>query len=452
MKPMTTTRDVVGVGFGPGNLGLAIAMSEYDDADQNSPPLDAVFLERRHTFGWHPGMLLPGTNMQISFLKDLVTQRNPRSRFTFVNYLVEKDRLTGFINRQTFTPERVEFADYLSWVADHVAADVRYSRNVIGIEQVDPHDADAPAGARFRVVTTLDDGSVETYFSRTVVVALGLRERLPKWADRPELTESGRVFHNHRFLDHLDALRADIAGSEFLVVGGGQSAAEAIDYLYTRGAGVTSTFHGYGFAPADDSPFANQVFDPSAVDDFYAASEDVRADLLNRHRYTNYSCVEPQLLTTLHDHHYRESVTGQNRLHLRRSTAVTSASVTDQGRVQVELYDRIHRTHDTVTVDAVVCATGFTSPGVDGISAIGDTCVVGRDHQAVVDGTRIAGLFVQGATQGTHGLGATLLSNIAIRAGELRSAIISELAQPEPAEAELAASGRSGPHRSHSGM
>ena len=69
----------------------------------------------------------------------------------------------------------------------------------------------------------------------------------------------------------------------------------------------------------------------------------------------------------------------------------------------------------------------------------------------MVDGTRIAGLFVQGASQGTHGLGATLLSNIAIRAGELRSAIISELAQPEPAESELAASGRGG-HHSHSGM
>ncbi|RRO93685.1 ornithine monooxygenase, partial [Corynebacterium bovis] len=132
-------RDVVGVGFGPGNLGLAVALEE------ENPGLDALFLESRDHFAWHPGMLLPGANMQISFLKDLATVRNPRSRYTFTNYLRERGRLVDFINRQTFTPERVEFTDYLAWVAETVEADVRYGAQVVAVEEIDAADG---AGGR----------------------------------------------------------------------------------------------------------------------------------------------------------------------------------------------------------------------------------------------------------------------------------------------------------------
>lgn len=72
--------------------------------------------------------------MQISFLKDLVTVRNPQSRFSFINYLHHSDRLIDFINRQTFTPERVEFADYLRWIADHITVDTQYNTTVTSIE------------------------------------------------------------------------------------------------------------------------------------------------------------------------------------------------------------------------------------------------------------------------------------------------------------------------------
>ena len=76
-----SVRDIVGIGIGPGNLGLAVAIEEQ------APELDALFVEARPEFNWHPGMLLDGSNMQISFLKDLVTVRNPQSRFSFINYL-----------------------------------------------------------------------------------------------------------------------------------------------------------------------------------------------------------------------------------------------------------------------------------------------------------------------------------------------------------------------------
>lgn len=427
MSDHATVRDVIGVGFGPGNLGLAVALSEIGT-------VDALFLEQQHTFAWHPGMLLPGTNMQISFLKDLVTQRNPQSPFTFIGYLKAQGRLTEFINRQTFTPERVEFADYLRWVADNVGTDVRYRRRVLAIE---PADGGAPAGARFAVTADVDSGGgLETHYARAVVVARGLGERLPGWAADGDLDASGRVFHNHRFLDHLAALPRPVAGADVLVVGGGQSAAEVVAYLHDAGARVSVAFSSYGMAPADDSPFANKVFDPEAVDDFYAAPDDVRADLVRRHRYTNYACVEPALLTDLHDREYRESITGDRRLWLRRSTDVVAASLTQDGRVRVELRDRIRQEIAAEVVDAVVCATGFVSRGLSGVGAFGDSVRVTRDYRAIVDGALVDGLFVQGATEATHGLGSTLLSNIAVRAGELSASIVADLAAARGAFAD----------------
>ena len=66
--------DLVGVGFGPSNLALGILLEEENTTREPASRTTARFLEKQPHFGWHDGMLLPGTDMQISFLKDLVTQ------------------------------------------------------------------------------------------------------------------------------------------------------------------------------------------------------------------------------------------------------------------------------------------------------------------------------------------------------------------------------------------
>src|SRR5687767_13997808 len=103
--------DLVGIGFGPSNLALAIALREHNARTGNE--IDAVFLEKQAAFGWHRGMLLEGTTMQVSFLKDLVTMRNPASDFSFLSYLQDKGRMLDFINHKTMFPSRLEFHDYL---------------------------------------------------------------------------------------------------------------------------------------------------------------------------------------------------------------------------------------------------------------------------------------------------------------------------------------------------
>ena len=85
--------DLVCVGFGPASMAIATAL--YDMFEHSAIPFErrpkVAFLERQPTFGWHVGMQLPGAKMQITFVKDFATQRNPRSRFTFLNYLWSKE-------------------------------------------------------------------------------------------------------------------------------------------------------------------------------------------------------------------------------------------------------------------------------------------------------------------------------------------------------------------------
>ena len=63
--------DLVGIGIGPFNLSLAAQLDDVRDVKY-------AFLEQKAEFAWHPDMMLPGVELQTSFLKDLVTLTNPK--------------------------------------------------------------------------------------------------------------------------------------------------------------------------------------------------------------------------------------------------------------------------------------------------------------------------------------------------------------------------------------
>jgi L-ornithine N5-oxygenase len=140
------TYDVVGVGFGPSNLSLAIALEEYR-ANGAGNELSSLFLERQASFGWHRNMLLPSATMQISFLKDLATFRNPTSSFSFIAYLHASGRLVEFVNNQDFFPTRQEFHQYLEWAQARVADRIAYGSQVRSIR---PRSGRTVCGSRWR--------------------------------------------------------------------------------------------------------------------------------------------------------------------------------------------------------------------------------------------------------------------------------------------------------------
>nr|WP_254663111.1 SidA/IucD/PvdA family monooxygenase [Haladaptatus sp. W1] len=100
----TDSYDVVGIGLGPFNLGLAALL---DDTES-----DALFLERKPEFEWHGGMLMEDATLEVPFLADLVTLADPTSEYTYLNYLRETDRLYEFYFYETFQVPRREYDDY----------------------------------------------------------------------------------------------------------------------------------------------------------------------------------------------------------------------------------------------------------------------------------------------------------------------------------------------------
>ncbi|MFG1604809.1 lysine N(6)-hydroxylase/L-ornithine N(5)-oxygenase family protein [Actinoplanes sp. NPDC049265] len=411
--------DLAGVGFGPSNLALAIAVHEHNSA-AGSTPLTAVFLERQARFGWHRGMLLEDATMQVSFLKDLVTLRNPASEFSFLCYLKERDRLIDFINHKTFFPLRVEFHDYLEWAAAKVDGVVRYGSEV---SEVVPVERDGVVEA-FDVRVRSGD-AVSSYRARNLVVATGLQPLAP-----PGVTLGERIWHSRDLLTNIGQIRE---ADRFVVVGAGQSAAEITAFLHERfpAAEVCGVFSRYGYSPADDSSFANRIFDPAAVDDFFTAPPEVKTMLMNYHSNTNYSVVDTDLIEDLYRRVYRERVAGTNRLRLINMSRLAGA--TEHGdRVTVDIETLATGELIPLDADVLVCATGYAP--VDPFPLLGGAAArcerdefgrarVERDYRLRTEESMTAGIYLQGGTEHTHGITASLLSTAAVRSGDILTSI-----------------------------
>ena len=67
---------VLAIGAGPANLALAVAIEESGSRELADSTL---LLEQSPDIKWHRNLLMPWARSQVSFLKDLVTLRNPRS-------------------------------------------------------------------------------------------------------------------------------------------------------------------------------------------------------------------------------------------------------------------------------------------------------------------------------------------------------------------------------------
>jgi L-ornithine N5-oxygenase len=410
--------DVVGVGFGPANLGLAIAVAERNATAER--PISALFLERQDAFGWHRGMLIPDARMQVAFLKDLATLRNPTSSFGFVSYLAERGRLVDFVNRQTFFPTRLEFHDYLSWAAAHFDDVVSYGTIVEAIE---------PMRDGLLAVTGRRGGEPVRVVARAVVVATGLTPALPAGVEAGE-----RIWHNSQLVPNVAKLATGPAPRHFVVVGAGQSAAESVDYLHRSfpDADVHAVFQRWGYSPADDSAFANRVFDPDAVHEFYGSPPEVRGRVTTLHRNTNYSVVDPDLIEALYERHYAERVEGRERLRFDKMCAVEACEDLGTG-VRVRIRSALDGAATDLDADVIVYATGYRSGDparfLAGPVARRDEhgrARITEDYRLELDGSD-ALVYVQGATEHTHGLASTLLSNVAVRSGDILASLESRI-------------------------
>ncbi|MEU0227438.1 lysine N(6)-hydroxylase/L-ornithine N(5)-oxygenase family protein [Streptomyces sp. NPDC006284] len=415
--------DLIGIGFGPSNVAMAIALSEHNAGVGGQEAVTARFFEQQPRFGWHRGMLIDDATMQVSFLKDLVTLRNPASEFSFLCYLQSKGRLIDFINHKNLFPLRVEFHDYLEWAAAKVDDLVSYGHEVVGVAPV------VRDGAVEHLEVTVRSGEgLEVHRARNLVLGTGLRPLLPEGVERGD-----RVWHNSELLARVDGLEGT-SPSRFVVVGAGQSAAENVAYLHRRfpDAEVCAVFTRYGYSPADDSGFANRIFDPAAVDEYFAAPGSVKRRLMDYHGNTNYSVVDIDLIDDLYRQMYREKVLGTERLRFLNVSRLTEVEETPD-RVRTTVKSLVTGEETLLDADVVVFATGYRPADPLGLlGEVAERCLrdddglvrVERDYRIATDPDLRCGIYLQGGTEHTHGITSSLLSNTAIRVGEILESLL----------------------------
>ena len=424
---MRTVIDIVGIGFGPSNLALAAAIQESQDKN-----ISALFLEQQEDFSWHKEMLLNDTEMQISFLKDIATLRNPSSNFTFLNYLHEENRLSSFINLKNFHPSRVEFNQYFRWVAGKLKNYVKYSAKVIDVR---PYGA-CPYNI-LKIIFWDENKKCRDYvLARNIVVATGGTPNIPHFIKHKE--DSMNIWHTSDYLKKIKNYKNTGKSYHFCVVGSGQSSAEIVYDLATNypNSKVTCVHRGFGYKPADESQFSNEIFDSKFVDLFYSSSSELQNNILSEHADTNYSVVDIELIQKLYRMKYEESIIKKNRLEFMRFSSLVGAKE-KQNQVDVTIKNLMHNDKLEFPVDAIILATGYRYSNPPHILNYlsnyfkyqsNKNVEITRNYRIVSVAKLRTGIYMQGCNENTHGLTDTLLSLGAVRAAEILNDLISRKA------------------------
>ncbi|GAB7191944.1 SidA/IucD/PvdA family monooxygenase [Kineococcus sp. NUM-3379] len=404
--------DLLGVGLGPFGLSLA-ALAD------GVPELDAVFLDQRPEFSWHPGLLLEGATLQVPFLADLVTLVDPTSRWSYLSYLRERGRLFRFYLAERFQVPRAEYDDYLRWAAASLPG-CRFGTRVDAVSW----DAGLEA---FRVtVTDVVTRRSRECAARSVVLSVGTEPVVPQAFSG---LQGKRVVHAAEYLPSRPAL---LEAPSVTVVGSGQSGAEVFLDLLRAQPGTGQSLRWLtrtpAFAPMEYSKLGLEHFTPDYAEFFRGLPEGTRDGLLPE-QWQLYKGISATTIAEVYDLLYERTVGGRHvDAVLQPGVAVESARADGEGYVLSCRHVQQDRGFDVAT-GAVVLATGYAArrPALlEPLREVLDTDARGRyrvdgEHRVAL---RVPGaLYVQNAETHTHGVGAPDLGLGAWRSARILSAV-----------------------------
>ncbi|HWT95171.1 MAG TPA: lysine N(6)-hydroxylase/L-ornithine N(5)-oxygenase family protein [Solirubrobacteraceae bacterium] len=392
MSTPTHTHDVVAIGLGPFNLGLAALTDPIEE-------LDCVFLDRRDGFDWHPGMMLETATVQTPFLADLVTLADPTSPLSFLSYLKQAGHLYSFYIRETFQPLRSEFNAYCQWVAEQLST-LRWGREVEAVT----YDADADEYVVEAVVKGERTERRETYRARHLVLGTGTPPHIPPGVD----PLPGDAVHSSGYLPARDEL---VGKRSVAVVGGGQSAAEIfldlLEGIDEHGYALTWITRSPRFFPLDYTKLTLEMTSPEYVDYFHDLPAGVRDDLV-REQAILYKGIDSELIDEIFHTLYRKHRRGRPMARLLTNTELVGATHED-GCFALELHQTEADERFSVSSEGLVLATGYRQQVPEFLDGVRDRIAwddrgrydVARDY--TIDAAREGRIFVQNGELHTHG-------------------------------------------------
>jgi L-ornithine N5-oxygenase len=419
---------VLGTGFGPANLSLAVALDEFGYSG------DAHFIEKTSGFQWQDEQLLAGADIQNNPFRDLVMPRNPHSRYTFMNYLASRGKLTDHLHLNFKFPLRREYASYMKWVAEAFHGSVDYAQSATKLSLVEQGGEE---------VFCVETESGRRHFGETVVVGTGRSPRIP---ERFQRSLGPTVFHSTKYLSSIGRLQdKDI---RVMVVGSGQSAIEIVLDLLGRPnvKKVTSIQRGIGFRLKDSSPYSRQVFLPEFVDYFHPLPKEAKTRIRAELRSINYAACDQDVIDRLAGVQHEYDLTGSDRLELMSFSEVAEVTPDVRGGPhRLLVLDANYKTGSVYGADVVILATGFRDFGagpddeqyhpllegvVDRLSVDDRGLpVAARDYSVQVkDGMhsrRPPRLYLNGLCEASHGMGdAGALAMLSARSTDIAESIM----------------------------
>jgi len=389
--------DMIGIGVGPFNLGLAALLQPVVE-------INALFIEQKPQFQWHPGLLMKGTTIQVPFLADLVTMAAPSSRFSFLSYLQAQSRLYQFYFWEQFHIPRLEYNHYCQWVAEQLSS-CRFGQRVETISwQESSHNFE---------VKTRDVGSgiISTYHCQDLVLGVGSVPRVPACFQD---VLSKNVFHSAEFLHRRDRCRQS---KSITVIGSGQSAAEVFYELLqdqeTYGYRLEWHTRSPGFFPMEYSKLGLEHFSPDYIHYFHKLSSERRDQGLVQQNLL-YKGISFGTIADIYDLLYERSIAG-NCPNVRLLSLVEVKEVETTGNCYQLGYRHLQQderfTHET---DCIILATGYQHAIPDCIAGLHSLIqwdsqgryVVNLDYRLELTQKISNKIFVQNNELHTHGVGA----------------------------------------------
>ncbi|HEV7737463.1 MAG TPA: SidA/IucD/PvdA family monooxygenase [Chlamydiales bacterium] len=362
-----TVYDIIGIGIGPFNLGMAALTDPIES-------LKCLFFDQNKEFNWHPGMMLDNARLQVPFYADLVTLADPCSRFSFMSFLKAKQRMFRFAILEDNFITRREYNEYCQWVAGQLSSlqfgyrceAVRFdaSENIYAVHVRD-------------VVTQM--GYV--HYCKHLVIGVGMVSAVPECVSSLLTSTSSPHKEERRIQSDVDPII--IHSSDYLyfkerlltkksvaIIGSGQSAAEIFYDLLTASPLTLST-GGEGerslnwftrterFMPMDYSKFALEMTSPDYIKHFYSLSAEKKKSILHSQdtlfKGINFSLIE-DIYRELHQQWNYNTV---NFPALYPNSELTGINIADDRSIKMSFYHgECNRPFDHVA-EAVILATGY---------------------------------------------------------------------------------------------
>ena len=400
--------DVIGIGFGPGNISLAIALEE------SQSKLSIKFLEREASTSWQKDMMIVDADIQHNPIMDLATPRNPRSHYSFLNYLHSQDRLFEHFNMGLHFPLREEYSQYITWAADHFGDVVSYNSAVTNVDIVEDPSI-YPNGSIYKVTASNGD----MFYARSLVIGTG---RTPRIVAPFDQLPADRVIHASNYLSGIASRSGRI--DSVAVIGGSQSAVEILLDITARypDANITNYIRNFGYRQKDLSPQMEASIYPKYKREHYDRSWEDRVRFNNDIKYQNYSSADIDVLIELNKKNYMNKVRNKCDLYnLINNTDIVDVQYIDSD-AQIEITSRNVYTKETSvhTFDHVVLCTGYRDmgPGPDQekipqlLSGLADTFIfdeagvvsVNFDYALETKSKSSPVTILNGLCEGTHGV------------------------------------------------